>query len=165
MNADISYNTGGGTSNSLITNHYYKPDGTPAANTNIVRNDGNDDNDQVTVQVDFTDPKANIPSLRPAFVPTSTTIAASTTPSLLPMAPETKLSLSNNYKYREMVNAAYATYSSKLGAISYQLGLRAEYSKFDGELIDSAKKFGYTYPEKIDNIFDALFPASLSPKH
>ncbi len=58
-----------------------------------------------------------------------------------------------------MVNAAYATYSSKLGNISYQLGLRAEYSKFDGELIDSAKKFGYTYPEKLNNLFDALFPS------
>lgn len=159
LNADISYNTGGGTNNSLITNHYYKPDGTPAANTNIVRNDGNDDNDQVTVQVDFTDPKGEHTKFETGLRSYINNYRSQFNAFSVANGTETKLSLSNNYKYREMVNAAYATYSSKLGPISYQLGLRAEYSKFDGELIDSAKKFGYTYPEKIDNIFDALFPS------
>src|SRR5207253_1848196 len=72
---------------------------------------------------------------------------------------ETKLPLSNNYKYREWVNALYFTYSGKWQGIGYQAGLRAEQSKFDGELIDSAQKFGYQYPNKVSNIFDGLFPS------
>jgi outer membrane receptor protein involved in Fe transport len=159
LNADINYNRGSGNDRSNIINSYYNPDGTPAANPNVVRNDGNNDNDQVTIQVDYTDPSGEhtkfetgvrtyINNYRSVFNAFSVANGA-----------ETKLSLSNNYKYREIVNAAYVTYSSKLGDIGYQLGLRAEQSQFDGELIDSAKKFGYKYPEKLDNIFDALFPS------
>jgi outer membrane receptor protein involved in Fe transport len=58
-----------------------------------------------------------------------------------------------------MINAAYFTYSYKKENFSYQLGLRAEHSKFDGELVDSAFKFGYQYPKKLRNIWDALFPS------
>jgi outer membrane receptor protein involved in Fe transport len=58
-----------------------------------------------------------------------------------------------------MIQAAYFTYTGKLGSIGYQAGLRGEYSKFTGTLIDSARKFGYEYPKGIDNIWDALFPS------
>ncbi len=34
-----------------------------------------------------------------------------------------KLPLSNNYKYQEMINAAYITYTDKIGSIGYQVGL------------------------------------------
>src|SRR5690606_34426303 len=72
---------------------------------------------------------------------------------------ETKLPLSNNYKYKEQVHAAYFTYTDKIGSIGYQLGLRGEYSKFDGTLIDSAQNFGYEYPTSLKSIWDALFPS------
>jgi outer membrane receptor protein involved in Fe transport len=42
---------------------------------------------------------------------------------------------------------------------AYQFGLRFEHSEFKGEMIDSAKKFGYEYPSSIENLFDALFPS------
>ncbi len=58
-----------------------------------------------------------------------------------------------------MVNALYLTYSNTIGSVSYQTGLRAEHSKFDGSLIDSGKNFGYTYPGNFKNIFDGLFPS------
>ncbi|MBS1973910.1 MAG: TonB-dependent receptor family protein, partial [Bacteroidetes bacterium] len=71
----------------------------------------------------------------------------------------TKLPLSNNYNYVQNIEAAYITFSQKQKNFSYQLGLRAEYSKFDGLLVDSAYKFGYEYPDKIGNIWNALFPS------
>jgi outer membrane receptor protein involved in Fe transport len=58
-----------------------------------------------------------------------------------------------------MVNAFYLTYSNKIKTFSYQAGLRAEHSDFDGKLLDSGKDFGYRYPESIDRLFDALFPS------
>src|SRR6185312_3677217 len=72
---------------------------------------------------------------------------------------ETKLPLSNNYKYLESVQAAYITYTGKLKSIGFQAGLRGEYSKFTGTLIDSAKQFGYEYPGSLKNIWNSLFPS------
>ena len=75
------------------------------------------------------------------------------------MARKPSCRLSNNYAYKETINALYATFSQKQGNFSYQVGLRAEYSRFDGELVDSSMKFGYEYPAQIKNIWDALFPS------
>ncbi|MEP7257915.1 MAG: outer membrane beta-barrel family protein, partial [Flavitalea sp.] len=43
--------------------------------------------------------------------------------------------------------------------IKYQAGLRAEYSRFNGSLIDSAKHFGYELPIDLGSVFDGLFPS------
>src|SRR5690606_6907054 len=72
---------------------------------------------------------------------------------------ETKLPLSNNYKYTETINAVYLTYSNRWNGIGYQAGLRAEQSRFNGELVDSARQFGYKYPNSQGNIFDVLYPS------
>ena len=57
------------------------------------------------------------------------------------------------------MNAGYFNYANKWKGIQYQVGLRMEFSKLDGELIDSAFHFGYKYPEELSNIYDALFPS------
>lgn len=159
LGADISYNTGSGDDDNNISNEYYNPDGSAYAPVNLVRNSGNNKNNQVTVQVDFVDPKGEDSKIETGIRTyindfTSQFDAFSQNNGL-----ETKLPLSNNYKYREMVNAAYFTYTGKVAGITYQAGLRAEHSKFTGELVDSAFKFGYQYPNTLDNIFDALFPS------
>ncbi|WP_276481735.1 TonB-dependent receptor domain-containing protein [Paraflavitalea pollutisoli] len=159
LNADVTFNTGSGSSRSLITNSYFNPDGTVAAPTNVVRNDGGDNSDQLTIQMDYVDPNGDHSKFEAGLRTFINDSRSNFNAFSVANGAETKLPLSNNYKYREMVNAAYGTYSNKLGDFRYQLGLRAEISKFDGELIDSAKKFGYTYPDKIGNLFDALFPS------
>ena len=75
-----------------------------------------------------------------------------------------KLPLSNNYKYIESVQAAYITYTGKIKSIGYQAGLRGEYSKFTGTLLDSAKKFGYEYPSAIKKYMECAFSKSLFVK-
>jgi outer membrane receptor protein involved in Fe transport len=72
---------------------------------------------------------------------------------------ETKLPLSSNYKYKESVNAGYINYADKWKSFQYQVGLRMEFSKLDGQLMDSALSFGYKYPENLKNIWDAMFPS------
>ncbi|MET0244764.1 MAG: outer membrane beta-barrel family protein [Flavitalea sp.] len=160
LGADISYNTGKSRDNSNIINNYYNTDGSVYQDPNRVQNAGNSGNDQLTVQIDYINPiseKAkwemgvrtylnNYNSVFNAF-------------SVAQNGSQTKLPLSNNYDYRENVNAAYVTFSGAAKTFKYQLGLRAETSKFDGELVDSAQKFGYQYPKQIKNIFDALFPS------
>lgn len=159
LTADINYNNGGGSSNSDIINTYTNPDGSEYKQPSTVRNDGSNKNNQVTFQADYVNPigegskfEAGIRSYYNSFK--SSYNAYSITDN-----GEIKLPLSNNYEYTEMINAAYATFSQKYGGFSYQLGLRAEYSKFDGLMVDSAFKFGYEYPAGIKNIWNAFFPS------
>jgi outer membrane receptor protein involved in Fe transport len=159
FDADISYNTGSGSDNTDINNEYFYPDGSIYAPTNIVRNNGSNKNNQMTIQVDFVDPKGEDGKLETGLRTYINDFTSLFDAYSLSNGGEVKLPLSNNYKYLEMVNAAYLTYTGKLWGIRYQAGLRAEHSKFTGELVDSAFKFGYQYPAKLDNLFDALFPS------
>jgi outer membrane receptor protein involved in Fe transport len=135
-------------------------DGTPFALPNRVRNNGDNENNQLTVQMDFVSPngeKSKFESGVRTFVQNNESIFDAF--SLGAAGDETKLPLSNHYKFKEVVNAFYLTYSNKIDKISYQAGLRAEVSTFDGELIDKGQKFGYDYPGTLKNIWDALYPS------
>ncbi len=159
LNASANFNYGDGTDASDILNLYYNPDGSSNRSPTQVRNEGWNDNSQSTYQIDFVDPNGDDSKIEMGLRSyinkrTSTFNAFS-----VDNGSETKLSLSNNYTYREMVNAFYFTYTGKIKSIGYQAGIRAEHSNFEGELIDSNRKFGYEYPTKIRNIWDAFFPS------
>lgn len=160
LTADVTYNHGKGSDRSNILNTYFYPDGREYKLPDRVTNTGANKNDQITAQVDFINPRGDdskfeaglrtfINNFNSNFNAFSIDAAGSSR----------KLPLSNNYKYRELINALYATYSNKIDKFSYQVGLRAEHSKFTGELPDSAQKFGYEYPESFKGLFDALFPS------
>lgn len=157
--ADLSFNTGSGGENTSISNAFFNPDGSMYSPTNNVRNSGSNNNNQVTLQVDFVDPIGENSKFETGIRTYINDFTSQFNSFSQNNGSEVKLPLSNNYEYREMVNAAYFTYTNKLWGVTYQAGLRAEHSKFDGELVDSAFKFGYQYPNTIDNIFDALFPS------
>jgi len=159
LSADVNYSSGSGNDNTNIVNDFFYPNGTVYAPTNRVRNSGNNENKQLTIQVDFTDPTGTDGKLETGLRTYINDYSSQFNAFSQTNGGEVKLPLSNNYKYREMVNAAYITYSNKIGDFSYQAGLRAEHSKFDGELVDSAYKFGYQYPAQVKNLFDALFPS------
>jgi outer membrane receptor protein involved in Fe transport len=160
LSADFSYNTGKSKDNSAIVNNYYNTDGSIYKDPNRVQNSGNNNNDQLTIQMDYVNPISEKQKweigLRSYFNNYNSIFNAY---SVTGSGAETKLPLSNSYDYRENVNAAYVTFSGAVKTLKYQLGLRTEYSKFDGELVDSSQKFGYQYPKTIKNIWDALFPS------
>ncbi len=55
--------------------------------------------------------------------------------------------LNANYKFNDRVLAAYSTYSNVLGKkTNYQVGLRAESSKYTGTLLTTGKGFSNSYP-------------------
>lgn len=60
-------------------------------------------------------------------------------------------SISSQYKYTDQVYAAYGTYSLKTKKWNYQVGLRAESSNYNGELLGK------------DSSFKVKFPVSLFP--
>jgi outer membrane receptor protein involved in Fe transport len=159
LTADITYNTGKGSNESPVANYYFLPDGSSAKDPVFVRNFGNNDSKQLTVQADYENPITDSSRIEMgvrAFINDNSNVldAYSVT-----NGGEVKLPLSTNVRYTEQVYAAYTTYTNRWRGIRYQLGLRAEYSRFDGTLVDSAQDFGYTVPENLGKIFDGLFPS------
>jgi outer membrane receptor protein involved in Fe transport len=159
LNASVNMNYGNVKDNSGILNTFYQTDGILYGDPNRVRNQGANDNNQITAKIDFENPLGEDKKLEMGLRSYINNYKSYFNSYSVANGVETKLSLSNNYKYTEMVHAAYVTYTGKFQSIGYQAGLRGEYSKFSGTLIDSAKKFGYEYPTQIKNIWDALFPS------
>lgn len=160
ITADLTYNNGSGHSESTILNSYHSPDGTPFKPRNRVRNNGGNNNNQWTLQMDYINPISEDARLETGLRSYLNNYTSENNSfSLAEDGLETKLPLSNNYKYREIINALYITYTDKWKDIGYQVGLRAEQSQFDGELVDKARKFGYSYPDKMNNLFNAFFPS------
>ena len=83
--------------------------------SNRVRNSGKNENDQLTVQVDYVNPIGENTKLETGvrtFVQNNTSIFNAY--SLGQGNEETKLPLSNHYKFKEVVNAFYMTFSNKI---------------------------------------------------
>lgn len=159
LNASLSVNYGGVDNHSSIINSFYLPDGQREDDPTTVRNSGWNNNDQWTAKVDFTNPINENTKIETGLRSYINNYESVFNTFSVANGGESKLPLSNHYKYREQVHAAYFTYTGRVESFGYQLGLRGEYSKFDGTLVDSAKKFGYKYPSAIKNIWDALFPS------
>ena len=62
--------------------------------------------------------------------------------------------LNNKYEYTDRVLAGYLTFAQKIDKFNYQLGLRIESSRYDGNLISQSKKFSNEFPF---SIFPSLF--------
>ncbi len=159
LTADVTWNYGSRKELSSINNELFNPDNTVYSMPSLVETHGHTSNDQVVAQVDYVNPltedtriEAGLRSYHNNFTSLYDLFAISGTS-------REQLPLSTHYKYTDMVNAAYVTYAGKLTGWTYQLGLRAEYSKFTGTLIDSAIKFGYEYPTAVKNIWNSLFPS------
>lgn len=159
LNAGLNVNYGGVKDNTKILNSYFKPDGTSNGDDQLVRNQGSNNNTQWTANVDFTNPISENKKIETGVRAYFNNYESLFNTFGFNGGSEIKLPLSNHYKYTEQVHAAYFTFTNQLGNFGYQLGLRGEYSKFDGTLIDSAQHFGYQYPSALKNIWDALFPS------
>lgn len=159
LTANLNYNTGNGYENANIVNAFFLPSGTPYSNPAQVRNTGRNNSDQYTLEVDYTNPLGEDAKLEAGLRSFTNRQQSAFSSYSLANGLETLLPLGNNYAYTETVNAAYLSFANKAGSFGYQLGLRAEVSRFTGELLDSGKKFGYNYPASSRRFFDALFPS------
>ena len=68
--------------------------------------------------------------------------------------------LTNHYKVKDIVNAAYINYSHRFKKINYMMGLRFEQSYYQGTFLDNSNSsFQYSYPDNLNNLINALFPS------
>lgn len=158
--ADFTYSGGENSGLSNIVNQLYATDGLPLGNPNLVRNEGSGNGNQYTFQTDFVNPFSEDSKLEMGLRSYLNVSNDKLDVYSLANGSATKLPLSNNYGFREMVNAVYANYSNVLGKKwKYQGGFRFEQSSFDGELKDSARTFGYNYPGEGSDFWKAIFPS------
>ncbi len=159
IDASVKMNYGGVNDHDKIINTFYDPAGNITGDPSVVQDDGANDNNQLTAKIDFVNPLGDDKKLEAGVRSYTNNYSSYFNSVSIKSDQEIKLPLSNNYKYIESIQAAYITYTGKIKSIGYQAGLRGEYSKFTGTLLDSAKKFGYEYPSNIKNIWNALFPS------
>lgn len=157
--ADITFNSGNNGGESNILNQFYTPDGQLSGTQNRVENYSTGNSQQFTIQTDYVNPlteKSKIELGARSFHNYSKDKL-----DVFSVANNelTKLPLSNNYSFRQVINAIYTNYSNQLGKLKYQGGLRLEQSSFTGKLLDSAKSFGYDYPSKGNDMWNAVFPS------
>lgn len=159
LTGSFNYNYGTGTDAADIRNAFFLPDGSAAGGPAQVRNRGSNNSTQYTVQADYENPIGEQGKVETGIRWNRNRQRSLFSSFSVQNGAETLLPVSNNYVYTETVNAAYVSYANKIKSFGYQLGLRAEVSRFDGELLDSAKTFGYSYPRSAGRFLDALFPS------
>jgi outer membrane receptor protein involved in Fe transport len=158
--ADFTYSGGTNGGTGTIRNELFLPNGTPISTPNFVNNFADGSGDQFTFQTDFVNPFSENSKLE--FGARSFTNISKDKFEAFSMnsGQSQKLPLSNNYSFKDIVNAVYINYSNAVGKLKYQGGFRAEQSSFKGNLIDSGKTFGYDFPSKKSGIWSALFPSA-----
>lgn len=63
------------------------------------------------------------------------------------------LEKSNHFLYEENISSVYTSIEHKINRLSYQLGLRYENTRYDGNQLGNASQAGSTFSKKYDNLF------------
>ena len=162
--ADITYNRWHRDSRADMDRSAFLPGGGPTVESpRLQDNIGGSNYDQVGLQADFVDPVNDRTKLewgvKGQYRLDNTFLNVFvTSPSIGENVLDT--SLSNDYQITDIINAAYFNWSRKLtDRWSVQAGLRFEQTWFETGLRLTNETFSYKYPEGIENLDKALFPA------
>jgi outer membrane receptor protein involved in Fe transport len=161
LTADFTYNQGNSSNESNFTNYFFNSGATLPETVNKVMNDGGSNEDQVTMQIDYIDPKGENGKLEAGLRYYSNDFQSNFNAFSVDGGVPSKLPFSNNIEYRELIAAGYVNYGNKIEkwGLSYQGGLRLEYSEFNGMLLDSSQSFGYRWPENLGDFMKSMFPS------
>lgn len=157
LTADVNYNYSKNDNNNQISTQYFYPTATPKTPLLYQTAEGGGSNTFFTAQIDYANPIDNNTKIE-----TGARVAVRTFNSFnnnfLKDANGNSISIAsmnNSYEFTDRVLAAYATISKQIKKFSYQLGLRAESSKYDGTLINRGQKFSNEFPF-------SLFPSAFA---
>ncbi|MCU0380934.1 MAG: TonB-dependent receptor family protein [Chitinophagaceae bacterium] len=150
LTSDLNLNFSKNWAKSDFNTQYYDDNSDPKGKPIQQKQDGTGDSKFATFQVDYINPLSDNSKMeagvRAAFRNVQNQnlnyIFNDFTGEYVPV-----LAINANFKYQERVLAAYGTYSSKIGKnFSYQLGLRAESSRYDGTLLTNDSSFTNSFP-------------------
>lgn len=157
LTADFNYFGVRNEMDGLYTTNYLNAGGQTAA-TQLQRNIGSGESQFMTTQVDYVKPFKNGMKLETGLRAQINNIA-NLNENLLKAVGETDFenisSASSNYDSKNSVYAAYASLAGDFEKLfSYKIGLRAENSTYDGELLNTGEQFSNRYPL---SLFPSIF--------
>lgn len=154
--ADINYMKGKNVNTNIIDNDYYSLPGRIYDDSYGQEQLGSGDNENFIFQTDYSNP-INDKSKFELGARASIRKMNSATDYFNISASGTKTPITEQnviFNSTDNVYAAYATYSSKIKNFGYQLGLRAESSDYQGELVSKGQSFKIDFPI---SLFPSLF--------
>lgn len=164
LTSDINYNILNINSHNDFTTDTYNSSGVLFPNNPDLQNtEGLNKGHTYTLQADYIDPLNDSSNLelgiRSNFKESTVFLDASYF-SYYSFRDTIDPSLTNRYKVKDIVNAAYINYSFRYRKINYMIGLRMEQSFYEGTLFNNSNStFQYSYPGNFNNIMKALFPS------
>ncbi len=142
LTADVTYNKANNRNNNDYSLQYFDMAGQPSNSPNqpeLRYGKGSGGTTYLTAQVDFVTPlseksklEAGLRSNNRKFNNLLNTFGKDFTTGEY----QYDSSLSNNYRYKEQINAAYVSYTNGFGNFGFQTGLRAEQSFYSGEMLN-----------------------------
>ena len=159
ISADVNYNYSTNDNTSFINTQNYNA-GTTTPSKNAIKQQalGNGENKLLTLQTDYENPLNDNTKLElgaRAAVRNYTNFNGQYFYNNTTGKYDYFALLSSNYKYKDAVYAAYGNISWKAKKFSYQLGLRAESSNYNGNILNQSTSK--------DSSFKVPFPISLFP--
>ena len=148
LTADVNYNKSKNENASGNETQYYNlSNGYPKGSSQQLKSSGGGNSNYLTVQTDFVNPVTEKMKIEMGARGAVRNFTSMSNTQIYDNGNYITLKgLSNNYKFKDEVYAAYTTFTQAIKKFSYQLGVRVESSKYTGDLIDSNKTFTNQYP-------------------
>lgn len=157
ISANLDYLDYDGTLNNALLNSIYMPDGSFVNSTNLIGNLPS--NIKIaTAKVDYSHPLHSLGTFG-AGAKTSYITTTNVADFYDEVNGELNINndFSNNFNYKENINAAYVNYSFEKGRFSMQAGLRFENTNIDGHQLGNAAKPDSSFSRTMNNFFPTVF--------
>jgi len=159
LTANANYSKGTNSNNNFISSTFYDQIGGTEYGVYNQQQIGSGTNEYITAQTDFTNPITDKSKFETGARVAARNITSISDLGIVENGVFNKLPLSSsNYSYQDRVYAAYGTYSNAIKDFGFQLGLRAESSKYNGNSNYAVKD----NPDTVGN-FSNNYPISLFP--
>jgi outer membrane receptor protein involved in Fe transport len=162
LTANMSLDEGASGSHSGFATQYYDMNNNPLGSQVLQQQITNGVNSNNVAKLDFTDPLTSKIKLETGTQISLNTVNNQTENSFYNNSAEEYEDvaiLNSNFSFDQQIYAVYITLSHDVTPrLSYQIGLRAESSFYEGKYVDSAQSFGINYPL-------SLFPSAYITYH
>lgn len=145
---DVTFNKGKNENNNLITSDYFDLPGRVFNRSYQQQQLGSGNNENLIIQTDYANPINDKSKIEFGARTSIRTMNSATDYFIInPNGSKIPVTAQNIiYNSRDQVYAAYGTYSGKFKNLGYQLGLRAESSDYEGELVNKGQEFNIEFP-------------------
>ncbi|HEX2534854.1 MAG TPA: TonB-dependent receptor, partial [Chitinophagaceae bacterium] len=139
--ADITYNQGRNENNAFIRTDSFSMPSKTYYNTDRQRQIGSGRNENLVVQTDYVKPITDNSKIEAGFRTSIRTVNSVNTFDTILADGSVRTDEERNIRFnsRDQVYAAYATFSNRIKNFGYQLGLRAESSNYEGNLVNKGE--------------------------